>query len=329
MQTRVIRFHETGGPEVLRLETVDLPDPGPGEARVRHHAVGVNFIDTYHRSGLYALPLPAGLGMEGAGVVEAVGAGVTDVQVGDRVAYAGRPPGAYAEARNLPADRLVRLPDEITEEQAAAMMLKGLTVEYLLRRTYAVQPDETILWHAAAGGVGLIACQWASHLGARVIGTVSTAAKAEIARAHGCARPVVTSEEDFVAVVEAETGGHGVGVVYDSVGADTFMRSLDCLRPRGTMVSFGQSSGPVPPLDVRVLSEKGSLYLTRPSLMTYTARRADLLAGAAGLFDVVRAEAVRVEVRQRFPLSEAARAHAALEARKTTGSTVLFPEGKP
>lgn len=323
--THGVLIERTGGPEVLTWREVPAHDPGPGEARVRHTAVGVNFIDVYHRLGLYPLPLPAVLGMEAAGRVEAVGPNVTDVAVGDRVAYAGGPTGAYSTARVLPADRLVRLPDSIDDQRAAAMMLKGMTAEYLLRRTVRVEPGQTILVHAAAGGVGLILCQWAAALGATVIGTVGTREKATLAAAHGCAHPIITSEENFVSRVKALTDGRGVTVVYDSVGKDTFMRSLDCIRPRGMMVSFGQASGLVPPLDVTTLSAKGSLYLTRPTLAHYTASREDLLASAHALFDVVLKGTVRIEVRQTYPLRDAARAHADMEARRTTGSTVLLP----
>jgi NADPH2:quinone reductase len=320
-----IRIHHTGGPEALRWEEVEVGDPGPGEVRLRHTAVGLNYIDTYHRTGLYPLPLPTVLGLEAAGEVTAVGPGVDDLQPGQRVAYASPPAGAYAEERLMPADRLVPLPDDIDDRTAAAMMLQGMTAQYLLRQTYPVRAGETVLIHAAAGGVGLIACQWASHLGATVIGTVGSQAKAELAKAHGCHHPILYQEEDFVARVEAITDGAGVPVVYDSVGRATFMGSLDCLRPRGMMVSFGQSSGTIAPLDVGVLSAKGSLFLTRPTLMHYTATREALLAAAADLFAVVASGAVRVEVRQTFPLAEAAAAHRALEARETTGSTVLLP----
>jgi len=324
--SKAIRVHATGGPEVLRWEEVEVGAPGEGEALVRHAAVGLNYIDVYFRTGLYPAPgLPFTPGMEGAGTVEAVGPGVSEVAPGDRVAYAAAPVGAYAEVRLMPARKLVRLPDSIDFEQGAAMMLQGMTVEYLLRRTYPLRGGETILFHAAAGGVGLIACQWASHLGATVIGTVGSDEKAELARAHGCAHPIVYSREDFVERVREITGGEGVPVVYDSVGRDTFARSLECLRPRGMLVSFGQSSGPVEPLDIGVLSAKGSLYLTRPTLMTYTAAREDLLASAQALFEVVESGAVRIEIGQRFPLAEAAAAHRALEARRTTGSTVLVP----
>lgn len=324
MRTHAIRFQSYGDPSVMKWEEVELAPPCPGEAQVRHRAVGLNFIDTYHRTGFYPVGnLPATPGLEGAGVVEAIGEGVTEVSVGQRVAYAGGPLGAYAEMRNIPAERLVPLPDDITDEQAAAMMLQGMTVEYLLRRTYRVEGGETILFHAAAGGVGLIACQWARHLGVTVIGTVSSEEKAELARAHGCEHPVIYTREDFVQRVRELTGGEGVPVVYDSVGKDSFIGSLDCLRPRGLLVSFGQSSGAVPPLDTGILNQKGALYLTRPSLMWYTRSRDELLSSAASLFDVVRSGAVSIEVNQRFPLSEAAQAHSALEGRKTTGSTIL------
>jgi len=320
-----IRIHQTGGPEVLRWEEVDLPAPAAGEATVRHAAVGLNFIDTYHRTGLYPLPLPAGLGLEGAGIVEAVGAGVTEVKVGDRVAYAGGPVGAYAEVRNIPAHRLLVLPDSIAFDTAAAMMLQGLTAAYLLRRTYRVQAGDAVLIHAAAGGVGLIACQWAKALGATVIGTVGSAAKGELARAHGCDHVINYSTENFTARVREITGGEGVPVVYDGVGKDTFMGSLDSLRPMGMLVTYGNASGPVPPLDLLLLSQKGSLFVTRPTLMNYTAKRADLEALGAELFDMVGSGRVRIEVNQRYALKDAALAHADLEARKTTGSTILLP----
>ncbi|WP_153132119.1 quinone oxidoreductase family protein [Dechloromonas hortensis] len=323
--THAIRIHQTGGPDVLRWEEVELPAPAPGEATVRHHAVGLNFIDTYHRSGLYPLPLPAGLGLEGAGVIEAVGEGVSEVKVGDRVAYAGGPVGAYAEVRNIPAHRLLKLPDSITFETAAAMMLQGLTAAYLLRRTYRVQAGDSVLIHAAAGGVGLIACQWAKALGATVIGTVGSAAKGELARAHGCDHVINYSSENFTQRVREITGGEGVPVVYDGVGKDTFMGSLDCLRPQGMMVSYGNASGPVPPVDLLLLSQKGSLFITRPTLMSYTAKREDLLALGAELFAVLASGQVKVEVNQRYALKDAAQAQRDLEARKTTGSTILLP----
>jgi NADPH2:quinone reductase len=321
--THAIRVHAPGGPEQLAWEAVDLPPPGAGEALVRQTAVGVNYIDVYHRTGLYPLPIPSGIGMEGAGVVEAVGPGTDVVRVGDRVAYAGAFPGSYAERRCLPADRLVVLPPGIADEQAAAMMLKGLTAHYLLRRTYRVKSGDTILFHAAAGGVGLLACQWAHHLGARVIGTAGSDAKAALARAHGCDEVIVYTRESFPDRVRQLTSGAGVPVVYDSVGAATFEGSLDCLQPLGLMVSFGNASGPVPPFDVQTLSLKGSLYLTRPTLLTYIARREDLVAAAAELFEVVTSGAVKVEIHHRYRLADAATAHRDLEARKTTGSIVL------
>jgi len=324
--SKAIRIYETGGPDVMRWEDVDPGVPEPGEAQVRHEAVGLNFIDVYHRTGLYPLPaLPATPGLEGAGIVEQIGEGVTEVAVGDRVAYAGIPPGAYAQIRRLPAHRLVKLPDSISSHQGAAMMLQGMTARYLLRGCYAVKSGDTILIHAAAGGVGSIVCQWAKHLGATVIGTVGSQQKAEIAKANGCDQPILYSEEDFAARTREITDGAGVDVVYDSVGQATFMQSLDCLRPMGMMVSFGQSSGPVPPVDLGVLAARGSLFLTRPSLMAYTADRKDLLENAEDLFAVVASGAVRIEVNQTYPLAEAARAHQDLEARKTTGSTVLIP----
>lgn len=320
-----IRFHQTGGPEVLRWEEVAVGDPAPGEARVRHQAVGLNYIDTYHRSGLYPLPLPSGLGTEAAGIVEAVGAGVTDLQIGDRVAYAGGPLGAYSQLRCLPADRLLKLPEAIDCRTGAAMMLQGLTAAYLLRRTYPVQAGDRVLIHAAAGGVGLIACQWAKALGATVIGTVSSEAKAELALAHGCDHIVYYTREDVAQRVREITGGEGVAVVYDGVGKDTFMGSLDSLRPLGMMVSFGNASGAVPPFNPLLLSQKGSLFLTRPTLGHYSAKREDLLALGAELFAVVASGRVKIEINQTYALSDAATAHRDLEARKTTGSTILLP----
>jgi NADPH:quinone reductase len=321
--THAIRFHENGGPEVLVWEEVDVSQPGPGEARIRHTAIGLNYVDTYVRSGLYPSSPPSGLGTEAAGVVEAVGAGVMDVKVGDRVAYSGGPQGAYAEVRVMPADRLVVLPDGISDRQAAAMMLKGMTAQYLLRQTYRVKDGDIILFHAAAGGVGLIACQWAKSLGATVIGTVGSDEKAELARAHGCDHPIVYTRENFVERVREITKGEMVPVVYDSVGKDTFMASLDCLRPLGLMVSFGQSSGAIGPVDLGILAQKGSLYVTRPTLRTYADKRADLLAIAQDLFDVVLSGAVKIEVNQTYPLRDAAQAHRDLQDRKTTGSTIL------
>ncbi|MCG2576399.1 quinone oxidoreductase [Dechloromonas sp. XY25] len=320
-----IRINQTGGPEVLAWEEVDLPAPAPGEATVRHHAVGLNYIDTYHRTGLYPVPLPSGIGLEGAGIVEAVGAGVSEVKVGDRVAYAGGPLGAYAEVRNIPAHRLLVLPDSIAFETGAAMMLQGLTAAYLLRKTYRVQAGDAVLIHAAAGGVGLLACQWAKALGATVIGTVGSPTKAELARAHGCDHVINYSTENFTQRVRDITGGEGVAVVYDGVGKDTFMGSLDSLRPMGMMVSYGNASGPVPPVDLILLSQKGSLFLTRPTLMNYTAKRADLVELGDELFAAVTSGRVPVEVNQRYALKDAAQAHRDLEARKTTGSTILLP----
>ncbi len=320
-----IRIHQTGGPEVMRWDEVEVGEPEPGTVRIRQTACGLNYIDTYHRSGMYPLPLPAVLGMEAAGVVEAVGDGVDDVQPGDRVAYGAGPPGGYAEARLIPADRVVRLPDGIDDRQAAAMMLQGMTVQYLLRRTYAVQPGDTVLFHAAAGGVGLIACQWLKHLGATVIGAVGNDEKAALARAHGCDHPVIYTRENVVERVKEITAGAGVPVVYDSVGKDTFDTSLDCLRPLGLMVSFGSASGPIPPFNTALLAQKGSLFLTRPTLMTYVAKRDDLVAAAKELFDVVTKGIVKIEINQTYPLKDAATAHRDLEARKTTGSTVLLP----
>ncbi|TMH63228.1 MAG: quinone oxidoreductase [Betaproteobacteria bacterium] len=320
-----IRFSQTGGPEVLKWEAVTVGDPGPGEARVRHTAIGLNFIDTYQRSGLYKLALPSGLGGEGAGVVEAVGAGVTDIKIGDRVAYCGGPPGAYAEVRVMPADRLVKLPDGISERTAATLMLKGLTVQYLLRQTFPLKGGETILFHAAAGGVGSIACQWTRALGVTMIGTVGSDEKAAIAKTNGCAHTIVYTRENFVERVKQITGGKGVPVVYDAVGKDTFPASLDCLSPRGMFVSFGNSSGPIAAFDILLLSQKGSLYATRPTLVTYTATRAALLAMAAEMFELVKAGKIVSEARQTYPLKDVAQAHRDLEARKTTGSTLLLP----
>ncbi|MDR3469790.1 MAG: quinone oxidoreductase [Xanthobacteraceae bacterium] len=321
--THAIRFHRTGGPDVLQWEEVSVGKPGPGEARIRHTAVGLNFVDIYNREGVYPQPLPSGLGAEAAGVVEEVGAGVTDLGPGDRVAYGNSPLGAYSEARLIPADRLLKLPDGIDDRTAAAMMLKGLTVQYLIRQTYRVKAGDTILLHAAAGGVGLILSQWAKHLGATVIGTVSSEDKAKLARAHGCAHTVDYSREDFVARVDEITGGAKVPVVYDSVGKDTFLKSLDCLAPCGVAVLFGQSSGTVEPLNLGLLAQKGSLYVTRPTLFTYAAKRDNLVAMAQELFEVVASGAVKITVNQSYPLKDAARAHADLAARKTTGSSVL------
>ena len=326
MRARAIRIHAPGGPEALRWEEIELAPPGHGEALVRHTAIGVNYIDVYHRTGLYPVPgPPTVIGVEAAGVVEAIGPGVTVVAAGERVAYASGPLGAYAERSLVPAERLVRLPASISDEQAAAMMLKGLTAQYLLRRTYRVKSGDTILFHAAAGGVGLIACQWAKHLGATVIGTTGSDAKAALARANGCDHVIVYTRERFPERLLALTGGAGVPVVYDSVGQTTFEGSLDCLAPLGLMVSFGIASGPVPPVNLALLAMKGSLFLTRPTLVTYTAKREDLVAAAEELFGVVASGAVTVAINHRYPLAEAAAAHRALEQRETTGSIVLTP----
>jgi NADPH:quinone reductase len=319
-----IRIHEAGGPEVMRWEEVEVGDPGPAQVRVRQTAVGLNYIDTYHRNGTYKLPLPAIIGSEGAGIVEAVGAGVSSLKPGDRVAYAG-PIGAYAEARLIAADRLVVVPPAIDDVQAAGMMLQGMTAQYLLRQTYNVAAGDTILVHAAAGGVGLILCQWAKHLGATVIGTVGSDEKAALAKANGCTHTIVYTRESFVDRVRELTGGKGVAVVYDGVGADTFFGSLDCLRPKGLAVLFGGASGQVPPFDLQLLSAKGSLFVTRPSLGAYIAKRSDLVATASDLFEVVKSGAVSIDVRQTFALKDAADAHRALESRSTTGTTVLLP----
>jgi NADPH2:quinone reductase len=325
MMAKAIRITRTGGPEVLEYVDVEVGEPGPGEARVRQHAIGLNFIDVYFRTGLYPMPLPAGLGQEGAGVVEAVGEGVTHVQPGDRVAYAGGPNGAYSQLRTMPADVLVKLPAAIDFETGAAMMLQGLTVQYLFNGTYQVKPGQTILFHAAAGGVGLIACQWARALGVNLIGTVGSKEKAELAKAAGAAHVINYNDEDIVARVLEITNGAKVPVVYDSVGKDTFTRSLDCLQPRGLMVSFGNSSGAVPPFSLGELASRGSLYITRPSLGAYVGTRAEREARAADLFGMVESGKVKIDIRQRFPLAEAAQAHIALEARRTTGSTILLP----
>jgi NADPH2:quinone reductase len=324
---KAVLMEKTGGPEVLRWVDYNPGPPKAGEVLLRHDAVGLNFIDVYHRNGLYPLPLPAVPGMEGAGVVQGVGEGVSEFKAGDRVAYAGLPPGAYAEARNIPAHRLVKLPDTISSRQAAAMMLQGMTARYLLRRCYDVKAGDRILIHAAAGGVGLIVCQWAKYLGALVIGTAGSPEKAALAKSHGCDYPILYRDEDFVSRVKEITQGRGVDVVYDSVGQSTFMKSLDCLRPMGMMVSFGQSSGSIPPFDTGILAAKGSLFLTRPSLMAYTAKREDLLAHARDLFEVVEKGAVKIQIRQTYPLAEAAKAHRDLEDRKTTGSTIFTVDG--
>lgn len=324
--THAIRFHKTGGPEVLQWEEVNVPQPGPGETLVRHKAVGLNYIDTYHRSGLYPMPLPSGIGLEAAGVIEAVGPNVTEFKPGDRVAYANGPVGAYSELKIHPAERLVKLPDGITFEQGASMMLQGLTVQYLLRRLHVVpKAGDTVLFHAAAGGIGLIACQWARALGINLIGTVSSEEKAALAREHGAAHTIIYTKEDFVARVMEITGGKKVPIVYDSVGKDTFMKSLDCIQVRGLMVSFGNASGPVGPTDLGILSAKGSLYVTRPTLVSYTGKREELVAASKDLFDMVLSGKVKVGPRQSYALKDAQQAHRDLEGRKTTGSTVLVP----
>jgi len=320
-----IRVHATGGPDVLTFDDVTVGDPGPGEARIRHTAVGVNYIDTYHRSGLYKIPLPSGIGSEAAGVVEAVGSGVDWVKPGDRVAYCGGPLGSYSEVRVMPAERLVKLPDVISDHVAATLMLKGFTVQYLFRQTHRLKEGDTILFHAAAGGVGLIACQWAKALGVTMIGTVGSDEKAALAKENGCAQTIVYTRENFVERVKALTGGKGVPVVYDGVGKETFPASLDCLSPRGLFVSYGNASGPVPPLDIMLLSAKGSLYVTRPTLFTYAAKRDDIAGMAKELFDLVLAGKIVSEPRQTFALKDATAAHRALESRATTGATVLMP----
>ncbi len=323
---KAIRLSRTGGPEVLDWCDFDPGPPGPGAVRIRNRAIGVNFIDVYHRTGLYPIPIPGGLGVEAAGIVEAVGDGVDEFCPGDRVAYGSAPPGAYAEVHIMPAHRLVKLPDGIDDKTAAVLMLKGMTAQYLVRRTHRLAKGETILLHAAAGAVGLIVLQWAKHLGARVIGTVGSDEKAEIARAAGCDHVIVYTREDFAVRVREITDGAGVDVVYDSVGKDTFEGSLDSLRPLGLMVTYGNASGPVPPVEPLHLMQKGSLFLTRPTLQHYAARREDLLAMAAEVFEVVQSGAVKIRVNQTYPLSRAAQAHRDLEARRTTGATVLLPD---
>jgi NADPH:quinone reductase len=324
MMIKAIRFSQTGGPEVLTFGDFELPPPGPGQAQVRHTAIGVNFIDTYHRSGLYKLPLPSGLGSEAAGVVEALGEGVKSLKIGDRVAYAGAL-GAYAQANNVPADKLVKLPASVSDETAAAAMLKGMTAQYLLKRTYKVKAGQTILWHAAAGGVGLIAGQWAKHLGVTVIGTVGSDDKIALAKANGCAHVLNLSSEDWVKRVREITKGDGVPVVYDSIGKETWSGSLNCLAVRGMMVSFGNSSGAVAAFEPGILSAKGSLYVTRPTLASYTRDAKELQETADDLFAVIASGAVKIQINQRFKLADAAKAHEALHSRKTTGATILLP----
>ncbi len=321
---KAIRIHKHGGPEVMQWEDIDVAAPGQGEARIRHTAVGLNYVDTYNRAGLYPMQLPGIIGGEGAGVVEAIGPGVTDIKVGDRVAYGNAPIGSYCEARVIPAHRLVKIPEGISDQQAASMMLKGLTAQYLLRATYRVKAGETVLFHAAAGGVGLIFGQWAKHLGVTVIGTAGDAEKAKLAKAHGYDHVILYREQNFTEEVKKITKGAGVPVVYDGVGKDTFAGSLDCLQPRGLMVSFGNASGAVPPMNLGILAQKGSLYITRPTLQTYVAKREELVANANELFDVVKKGIVKIEVNQSYALKDAVQAHRDLEARKTTGSTVLL-----
>ena len=325
MSIQAIRIHETGGPSVLRLEDIGLADPGPGEVRVRHTAIGLNFIDTYHRSGLYPVPLPSGIGLEAAGVVEALGEGVDTLAEGDRVAYGSGPLGAYSQAHILPAGRVARIPDGVSDEQAAALMLKGMTVRYLFKDTYAVKPGDTILFHAAAGGVGQIACQWAKALGITLIGTAGSDEKCEIARQKGAAHTINYSRENVVERVREITEGRGVPVVYDGVGKDTFEISLDCLAPRGLLATFGNASGPVTGVNLGILTQKGSLYVTRPSLMHYVASDKDLAANTADVFDAVARGAISIDINQRYALADAQKAHEDLEARRTTGASVLVP----
>ena len=321
---KAVRYHKQGGPEVMQVEDVAVGEPGQGQVRIRHTAIGVNFVDTYQRSGLYPMQLPQTAGNEGAGVVEALGAGVTELKAGDRVAYTGLP-GSYCEQRVVPADRMVKLPQGVSDEQAASMMLKGLTVHYLIFTTYAVQKGDTVLWHAAAGGVGLIACQWLKALGVTAIGTAGSPEKMALAKAHGAEHVINYSTDDFVKRVKEITGGKGVPAVYDSVGKTTWEGSLDCLRPRGLMVSFGNASGPVAPVNLGILASKGSLYVTRPTLATHIASRADLVARSNALFEVVRSGKVKIETTAKYNLADAAQAHRDLESRKTTGSVILVP----
>lgn len=321
---KAMRFHRTGGPEVLQADEVQVGEPGAGQVRIRHTAIGVNFLDTYQRSGLYPMPLPQIAGNEGAGVVEAVGSGLTELKPGDRVCYTGLV-GAYCEQRLAPADRMVKLPEGISEATAASMLLKGLTVHYLIHTTYPVQAGETVLWHAAAGGVGLIACQWLRALGVTVIGTAGSDEKCALAKAHGATHVINYSKENFVERVKALTGGKGVPVVYDSVGKSTWEGTLDCLQPRGLIASFGNASGAVPPVNLGILSTKGSLYVTRPTLATHIATRADLLARSNALFDIVKSGKVRIQTTASYKLASAAQCHTDLESRKTTGSVILVP----
>jgi NADPH:quinone reductase len=322
--TKAVRFHKTGGPEVLQIDDVPVGEPGAGQVKVRHTAIGVNFVDTYQRSGLYPMQMPQTAGNEGAGVVEAVGSGVTALKAGDRVTYTGLI-GSYCGERLVPADRMVKIPEGISDEQAASIMLKGMTVHYLIHSTYAVKAGDTVLWHAAAGGVGLLACQWLKALGATVIGTVGSPEKAKLAKAHGADHVIDYSKENFVERVKELTGGKKVPVVYDSVGKTTWEGSLECLRPLGLWVSFGNASGPVPPLNTGILAQKGSLFMTRPTLATYIASRADLEARSSSLFAIVKSGKVKIEITGRYKLADAVQAHRDLEGRKTTGSVILLP----
>ena len=325
MKTNAIRVHKQGGPEEMKWEEVDLPTIKEGEVLIKHTAIGLNYIDTYHRSGLYPMPVPLTLGIEGAGIIEEVGENVNDLKVGNRVAYASPPTGSYAEAKVMPAARLVKIPDNISDEIAAAIMLKGMTVEYLVRRTYNVKAGQTVLFHAAAGGVGLIACQWLKAIGATTIGTVGSEEKAALAKANGCDHTILYRKENFVDKVKDITNGKGVPVVYDGIGKDTFVQGFDCLSPLGLMVIFGNASGNAPPLETGMLAAKGSLYVTRPTLMTYNAKREDLVDSAQQLFNMVGSGKINITINARYALKDAAQAHKDLESRKTTGSTLLMP----
>ncbi len=325
MKTNAIRVHKQGGPEEMKWETVDLPKAKEGEVLIKHTAIGLNYIDTYHRSGLYPMPVPFTLGLEGAGIVEEIGENVNGLKAGDRVAYASPPTGSYAEAKVMPADRLVKIPDNISDEVAAAIMLKGMTVEYLVRRTYNVKAEQTVLFHAAAGGVGLIACQWLKAIGATTIGTVGSEEKAALAKANGCDHTILYRKENFVDKVKEITNGKGVPVVYDGIGKDTALQGLDCLSPFGLMVIFGNASGNAPPIDTGLLAAKGSLFLTRPTLMTYNAKREALVDSAQQVFNMVGSGKINISINARYDLKDAAQAHKDLESRKTTGSTLLMP----
>ena len=325
MKTNAIRIYKQGGPEEMKWETVDLPTIKEGEILIKHTAIGLNYIDTYHRSGLYPMPVPLTLGLEGAGIVQEVGENVSGLKAGDRVAYASPPTGSYAEEKIMPADRLVKIPDNISDEVAAAIMLKGMTVEYLVRRTYNVKAGQTVLFHAAAGGVGLIACQWLKAIGATTIGTVGSEEKAALAKANGCEHTILYREENFVDRVNEITNGKGVPVVYDGIGKDTALQGLDCLSPFGLMVIFGNASGNAPPIDTGLLAAKGSLFLTRPTLMTYNAKREALVDSAQQVFNMVGSGKINISINARYDLKDAAQAHKDLESRKTTGSTLLMP----